>query len=131
MTRETYYKIGVLILVLSVITWMFLSNSWGAEPKESRSRDNYESRRTDRDRDGFPRNLDCNDRNASIYPGAPEILDDGIDQDCNGVDQVTAGTGTGNGSGEANPHANLAWDGSPGPSVRSCARQRRCAGRWH
>nr|MCU0604716.1 putative metal-binding motif-containing protein [Desulfobacterales bacterium] len=70
----------------------------------------------------FSKNLDCNDRNASIYPGAPEIPDDGIDQDCNGVDQVTTGTGTGNGSGEANPHANLAWDGSPGACL-SCHKE--------
>jgi len=37
MTKETYYKIGVLILALSAITWMFLSNSWGAESKEKRN----------------------------------------------------------------------------------------------
>lgn len=32
---------------------------------------------------------DCNDFNATIYPGAPEVVDDGIDQDCNGFDAVT------------------------------------------
>ncbi len=29
---------------------------------------------------------DCDDDDASIYPGAPETCDDGIDQDCNGSD---------------------------------------------
>ena len=29
---------------------------------------------------------DCDDTNASIYPGAPETCGDGIDQDCDGVD---------------------------------------------
>jgi len=32
---------------------------------------------------------DCNDGVASIYPGAPEVPDDGIDQDCSGTDSVT------------------------------------------
>ena len=38
----------------------------------------------DRDRDAFAVPQDCDDGNASIHPGAPEALDDGIDQDCNG-----------------------------------------------
>ena len=31
-------------------------------------------------------NTDCDDGDDTIYPDAPEICDDGIDQDCNGVD---------------------------------------------
>ena len=30
--------------------------------------------------------IDCVDNNASIYPGAPEVNGDGVDQDCNGYD---------------------------------------------
>lgn len=30
--------------------------------------------------------LDCDDENPAVYPGAPEIKHDGIDQDCNGYD---------------------------------------------
>ena len=41
----------------------------------------------DDDGDGFTENQgDCDDSQASIYPEAPEIAGDNIDQDCDGVD---------------------------------------------
>lgn len=46
----------------------------------------------DFDNDGYftvvvdERPRDCNDEDSSIYPGAEELLGDGIDQDCNGED---------------------------------------------
>jgi FtsP/CotA-like multicopper oxidase with cupredoxin domain len=41
----------------------------------------------DNDGDGFTVAAgDCNDNNPAIYPGAPEIMNDAIDQDCNGQD---------------------------------------------
>jgi serine protease AprX len=40
----------------------------------------------DMDNDGFAASLDCNDADPTIYPGAPEFIRDGIDQDCNGYD---------------------------------------------
>lgn len=47
----------------------------------------------DADGDGwngpFAGGPDCDDLNASIYPGVPEIPDDGVDQDCNGFDAIT------------------------------------------
>ena len=42
----------------------------------------------DRDKDGFGKDVDCDDRNAAVYPGAPELCD-GLDNDCNGqIDEV-------------------------------------------
>src|SRR4051794_37738245 len=42
----------------------------------------------DKDGDGYPAVKDCNDSDPTVYPGAPEIAGDGIDQDCDGVDAV-------------------------------------------
>lgn len=35
------------------------------------------------------RSTDCNDVLGTVFPGAPEVADDGVDQDCSGADTVT------------------------------------------
>jgi len=47
----------------------------------------------DLDGDGFFSNQDCDDTNASIFPGAVEIWYDGIDQNCDGNDSDQDGDG--------------------------------------
>jgi hypothetical protein len=39
----------------------------------------------DADGDGFTAAVDCDDTNDTIYPGAVEVLGDGLDNDCDGV----------------------------------------------
>lgn len=43
---------------------------------------------TDNDTDGYNSNVDCNDNDSHIHPGAEDTCGDGIDQDCSGADAV-------------------------------------------
>jgi hypothetical protein len=45
---------------------------------------------TDLDADGAARPADCDDRSAAIRPGALDVPDDGIDQNCDGADATDA-----------------------------------------
>lgn len=45
----------------------------------------------DADQDGSPDALDCDDADPSVYPGAPELCDDVL-QDCDGTDPAPVGT---------------------------------------
>ena len=57
-------------------------------------------RGTDADGDGFASSVDCNDAAANIFPGATEIFDNGVDENCDGRD---------------NPNLDVDGDGFPRP----------------
>lgn len=66
----------------------------------------------DADNDSYPADVDCNDANAAIHPGAAEVCDPGnVDEDCNGLaDSADSGLSNGtsafhdtDGDGYGNP----------------------------
>ena len=111
------WTIGLSILVSLMLIG---STAWGDSDNASR-RSSY---RLDADGDGFSARTDCNDNEPSVYPGAPEIANDGIDQDCNGTD-LASGSGNpdpddGGGTG---PHAGLTYGAYPGNCLSCHADQ--------
>jgi uncharacterized protein (TIGR02145 family) len=59
---------------------------------------------------------DCNDLDATIYAGAPETCDDGIDQDCDGTDEPCVdidGDGQSPNQGDCNDYDDTIYTGAP------------------
>jgi hypothetical protein len=42
--------------------------------------------KVDVDQDGYTADVDCDDLSRQVHPGAPEVPNDGLDQDCSGAD---------------------------------------------
>jgi hypothetical protein len=58
----------------------------------------YSEGPVDNDDDGYTSDVDCNDNDASIHPGAVDTCD-GIDNNCDGTDNGCGGGGGGGGGG--------------------------------
>jgi Putative metal-binding motif len=85
----------------------------------------------DADDDGFGEDVDCDDEDAAVFPGAAEACDD-LDNDCDGeTDNVAPGDGTvfyadTDGDGFGDPNATLEACGAPAGYVTDgtdCADQ--------
>jgi Putative metal-binding motif/FG-GAP repeat/FG-GAP-like repeat len=77
----------------------------------------------DADGDGVPADEDCDDTDATVYPGAIEVPDDGVDQDCDGADDTVSVGETGVSSETGTGHRASA-EGCAGCAHRGSARPR-------
>jgi hypothetical protein len=81
----------------------------------------------DNDHDGFDETADCNDDDPTVYPGAPEICNDGVDNDCDGKPDaadpecVAGSGGSGGAGGDATGGAGTGGDATGGAGTGGSA----------
>lgn len=70
-----------LQIATAVFTPVFLAACYGTSGFDD-SYKTTDTTGTDADADGYPVSTDCDDAEPAINPGAAEVCDDGIDNDC-------------------------------------------------
>ncbi len=87
----------VFLNILSVLVLLFFSCSspevtyknfecqTSKDCKPSQTCQNGKCVKVDNDKDGWAKDKDCDDSNPKAYPGAPEICDNNIDDNCNSI----------------------------------------------
>jgi hypothetical protein len=105
-------RIILVVIALAITIFLCHTSAWSAKSvtlDKTKSKSERGRKLKDGDKDGYRFYRDCNDNDASIYPGAPEVADDGIDQNCDGVDLISDDGGGGSG-----PHSKLTFAEYPG-----------------
>jgi arylsulfatase A-like enzyme len=87
--------VGLIVLTLA-ITWLRFGDEprslelIGEETMGAKVLFHVARKLADRDHDGYAARLgggDCDDHNPNVYPGADEIRGNGVDEDCDGIDE--------------------------------------------
>lgn len=93
---HTYTDAPGIYTVVPTWSWPESCGGWVMDrPQTTVTVCEREAGLVDTDSDGFPACLDCDDSDASVYPGALEIPNDGRDQDCDGTDTTDGTTAEG------------------------------------
>lgn len=75
---------GVVVAVLAALAPLLLAGCTGLSTQNCETADTA-CDTTDADADGYSAEVDCDETNPEVNPGATEVCDDGIDNDCDEV----------------------------------------------